>query len=111
MQIWGTAMEQSVYFLFATASGRAQQDISCKIAQQLSASAVLGAAQWLVVQQQQQQQHHQHHPTHMHTHISTNCSQKLKINSQFYFVSFATYCSWWRPNSIASGWVSLTQIV
>ena len=115
MQIWGTATEQSIYYLFAIASARAQQDVSCKIAQQLSASAVLGAAQWLVVQQQQQQQqhqqHHQHHPTHMHTHTSTNCGQKLKINFHFYFVNFATYCFWRRSNSIASGWVSLTQIV
>ena len=110
MQIWGIATEQSIYYLFATASAPAQQDVSCKIAQQLSVSAVLGAAQQLVVQQQQQQ-HHQHHPTHMHTQTSTNCGQKLKINFQFYFVNFETYCSWQRSNSIASGWVSLTQIV
>ena len=26
-------------------------------------------------------------------------------------MNFATYCSWQRSNSIASGWISLTQIV
>ena len=41
-------MEQSIYCYFATASARAQQDISCKVAQQLSANAMLGAAQKLV---------------------------------------------------------------
>ena len=49
MQIWGAAMDQSIYCYFATASTRAQQDISCKVAEQLSVSTMLGAAQWLVV--------------------------------------------------------------
>ena len=49
LQIWGTVTEQSIYCWFATASALAQQDLSSKVVQQLSASARLGAAQWLVV--------------------------------------------------------------
>ena len=45
VQIWGTAMEQSIYCLFATASAHTQQDISSKVVQQLSASAILAATQ------------------------------------------------------------------
>ena len=47
--IWFMSPEQSIYCDFATASACTQQDISCKVAQQLSASASLGIAQWLVV--------------------------------------------------------------
>ena len=104
-------MEQSICCCFATASAHAQQDVSCKIVQQISARAVLGTAQRLVVQQKQQQQHHQHHPTHMHTHTMTNHVQTEKNNFQLEFLHLATFCSWQRSNSIASGWVSLTQIV
>ena len=55
VHIWCASPEQLIYCDFSTASTCAQQDISCKVAQQLSASASLGASQWLVVQQQQQQ--------------------------------------------------------
>ena len=40
-----------------------------------------------------------------------NLVQKLKNNFQFLFMHVATYCSWRRSKSIASGLVSLTQIV
>ena len=35
----------------------------------------------------------------------------LKNNFQVYFIHVATYCCWKKSKSIASGWVSLTQIV
>ena len=111
MQIWCTSLKQSIYCYFVTANARVQQDLSCKVAQQLSARASLGAAWWLVVQQQQQQQRHQYHLAHMHTHKMTNLIQILKNNFQFWFLNVATFCSWQRSISIAYGLVSLTQIV
>ena len=61
-----------------------QQDVSCKVVQKLSASAMLGTVQWLVVQQQQQQQqqHHQHHLIYTHTHTTINHVLSLKNNFQ-----------------------------
>ena len=41
----------------------------------------------------------------------TNQVLKLKNNFQLYFMHVATYCSWQKLKSIASGWVSLTQII
>ena len=90
MQIWCALLEQSIYCDFATASARTQQDVSCKVAQQLSASTLLGTAQWLVVQQQQQKQQkqcHQHHScTYAHPH---NDKSRSNTKKQFSVVIFA----------------------
>ena len=47
----------------------------------------------------------------MHTHTMTNHVLILKNNFQLWFLHVATYCSWRRSKPIASGLVSLTQIV
>ena len=107
MQIWCASLWQLIDCDFATASIHAQQDISCKVAQQLSASAALGAAQRLFVQQQQQQQqqqHHQHYLIHIYTHTMTNHVLTLKSYFSFNLCTLQPIVSDGSRNQLPLGW-------